>query len=483
MKKRKFSGVDKENSKKQKLNEETTLVANEDSTEELTDTEEFTSGFNFKDGCSTSQILRRLPTPIAIRADCPTRSNSIHFNSKGKTEQLRPSTRNYIKSYSADISEWQDEFKIAIVSLEASAQHYKKYHAKAERAHASARKSDESSDEESFSGEESEWSGDEPDNSKNRSVETVEEIVKHEGKQFYNPYYRRAISQMKQQYLEKLKAKLSYHSSVKNYQEALAKLFTKKETPHVVVIIEGNRQLLEKEFTLHEMDGSVNYKLDDLEIKGSDDRQNMHFYIREDMTKAIIPKEAIIGAGHSSQFSVGEIHFETKNRKYSILVPHIPNALVSTISRANNTHSKLESYALEKELDRTVVGYIGDTNYKEMRQDFSSPSTGGNQGEIYVSATSSGAQKHSYFMQAVTFGKGVEDESFLIAQPSTLNQVMLKPDERNYKTATDHPSIQTGVLLDSEILNRDYSFYTKIKEVGKIDNEDEDRAGYGLQTP
>lgn len=67
--------------------------------------------------------------------------------------------------------------------------------------------------------------------------------------------------------------------------------------------------------------------------------------------------------------------------------------------------------------------------------------------------------------------KGVEKEikknSFLMAQPHTLNYVDLQLGEVS-NIATDHPSIQTIILLDDIIKGRDYSAVNSMVQTSQV---------------
>lgn len=243
---------------------------------------------------------------------------------------------------------------------------------------------------------------------------------------------------------------------IKQPEEVLPKVFQDKECPHVIAVIEGPEKGLEKTVTLKEISGtSYDYTLIK-SIQGTmtdgsdDDRQSMHFYRRSDMAGAAKIEEVTITT--TPLFKAGEILFETeKGKKYSILTVHIPNELADDPEAA---HKALEEYAEKAKAEgRIVIGYVGDTNYFNPQQPYSSPSVGGViKDGWYLSQNSSGDNNfHTHFMQATYLN--YDKNSCALLQPNVLNHVNVQlPGVR-----TDHPSIQTSIILDEVILGRDNS--------------------------
>ncbi len=358
--------------------------------------------------------LKRSPTQIQITNNLATKSNSVFIDVSGLSALIKPEQRLWVGNTPApNVWKWTDGLKIAVFSQEASRHFSIKY-----------------------------W-------------------VSGAGR--YQPHSGSARCSMDQAAQDTLISKIGYYTNVSTYDDALTKLFENRGIPHVVAIIEGKKDNLPEEFSLtgSQYPASVasattvaTYKLHDRGVQGincrgfKDAKQNMHFYVRDDMVVAITPEEVRI----TDNFKVGEVHFETGSGKYSVLVPHIPNDIAKN---ANNADKLLRAYAQQVASERTVVGYIGDTNYKKMLQEHSSPSAGGQQAGVFIVPASSGAGTFSYFMQAATFGPD-QGNTFRIQQPTLLNHVELRLGE-NDKTATDHPSIQTTIFLDSAIKKRIYS--------------------------
>ncbi|MDR3501273.1 MAG: hypothetical protein P4L79_01660 [Legionella sp.] len=400
---------------------------------------------------------KRAPTQLEIIGNLPTRTNSVLINSNGVVRPIKPDERNYLNNFAPKRDwDWRDGLKIAVFSQEASRNFATKFHVK---------------------------------------IQTDAGYQSYSG---MSPCHLDLIAR------EQLLANVNYYPNVKTYPEALTKLFENRGNPQVIVVVEGKRDNLPKEFTLTSplppgntaaaaaaataatgaataataATGAATaatgaaiaatgaaaappqridtYKLHDDYIQGTnrlkraDNKQSMHFYVRNDMREAITTDSAVIV---TNEFIAGEIRFETASGKYSVLVPHIPNKIAKNPTDADQL---LRNYAeVEREKsDRIVVGYIGDTNYNRVMQEYSNPATGGLNGSMYVVPTSSSAGKHTHFMQAISFGTA-QDGSFLMQQPTTLNHVDLRFGNGD-KTATDHPSIQTTILLDSYIQKREY---------------------------
>lgn len=390
--------------------------------------------------------IKRTLTQLEIEGDGLTRTNSQQFDDAGVGKKITYSTRNYVGGH--DFSDFQgkekDVLKVAVFSREASRNFATRYHRLR------------NTDSDFF------WLN------KGKEDETNN------------------LSSIKTNLLKNVKS-----SSVNNYNAGLTDLFENKEKPHVISVLEGPKDV-PPTFTLEEGDRSYNYTLQDFSIEDSSNAtQHMHFYVREDMQEAIkIGQQEIIAqkkyqskTGFKSvtktkkdTFSVGEIQFESESeseegkKKYSMLVGHIPNDFTGTAAGKNldkMTHNALQQHKIE---GRTVVGYIGDTNYKDtsILPANSIPSVGGNiEGGNFVVGTSS-TQIGSNFMLAVSNGKDPKADSFIMTQPSTLNDVDLAFGVQ--KPATDHPSIQTTIVLDSKILGRDYD-YIKQKDQDSIEEE------------
>jgi hypothetical protein len=358
--------------------------------------------------------LKRSPTQIQITNNLSTKSTSVFIDVSGLSAPITPEQRLWVGNTPApNVWKWTDGLKIAVFSQEASRHFSIRY-----------------------------W------------VSGAGRYQAHSGSEKCS---------MDQAAQDTLISKIGYYTNVSTYDDALTKLFENRGVPHVVAVIEGRRDNLPEEFSLAgsqypaSADAATTvatYKLHDSRVNGqnrlqhADIKQNMHFYVRNDMVEAITPKEVTI----VKNFKVGEVHFETGSGKYSVIVPHIPNDIAKN---ADNADKLLRAYAQHVASDRTVVGYIGDTNYKKMLQEHSSPSAGGQQAGVFMVPASSGAGTFSYFMQAATFGPD-KGNTFRIQQPALLNHVELRLDG-NDKTATDHPSIQTTIFLDSSIKNRIYS--------------------------
>jgi hypothetical protein len=413
---------------------------------------------------------KRTLTQAEITGNLPTRTNSVLITSNGDVRPIKPDERNYLNNFAPKRDwDWSDGLKIAVFSQEASRNFATKFHVK---------------------------------------------IQTDAGYQSYSgmaPCHLDLIAR------EQLLANVNYYPNVKTYPEALTKLFENKGNPQVVVIVEGKRDNLPKEFTLTSplhptatataaatgaataaatgaataaatgaataaATGAATaaatpqridtYKLHDDYIQGTnrlkrvDNKQSMHFYVRNDMRDAITTDSAVIV---TDEFIAGEIQFETGSGKYSVLVPHIPNKIAKNPTNADQL---LRNYAEGEKPYRTVVGYIGDTNYNRVMQEYSNPATGGLNGFIYVVPTSSSAGKHTHFMQAISFGTA-QDGSFLMQQPTTLNHVDLRFGDGD-KTATDHPSIQTTILLDSYIQKRKYDPDAETDVEPELDSEPDD---------
>ncbi|MFJ1267987.1 hypothetical protein ACD661_05405 [Legionella lytica] len=386
-------------------------------------------------GAGDGYAPKRAPTQLQIQqGNKPTRSSSMYIDpATGTVVPMTAELRQYLDNGGPNIWKWVDGFKIAVFSQEASRHFSRRY-----------------------------W----------------EVGIR------YQSYDGSTREDLEQSARDTLASHVGCYKNVTSYADALPKLFENREIPHVIAVVEGRRDNLPAQFALTSYQRPASaasasassasaaagaspaaasaapsvatdvatYKIGTFYIQGTnrvgsiDHKQNMHFYVREDMIKAVTLVEAEI----NSNFTVGEIQFETERGKYSVYVPHIPNAIAKNSTTA---HGLLEAHA--EKSGRIVVGYIGDTNYKSMMQEHSSPSTGGLQGTVSLVPASSGASKFSFFMQAVTFGPD-EDYSFRMQQPTTLNHVELQLGA-NDKTATDHPSIQTIIILDSYIKNRDYS--------------------------
>ena len=367
-------------------------------------------------GAGNGYVPKRSPTQVGVEGNFPPiKSNSVYIDAAGNETPIRHSQRMYLDGGQVpNVWKWTDGFKIAVFSQEASRNFSTRY-----------------------------W---------NAGIR-------------YESFDGSAPEALAPNVRDTLASKVEAYRNVKTYAEALTKLFHNRETPHVVAVIEGQRDNLLNTFTLtsspavnaaataaSSAETAASFTLRSFYIQGTnrlgslDNKQSMHFYVRDDMEKAVTLVETEI----TSHFTVGEIQFSTANNKYSIYVPHIPNNIAKN---AVNAHSLLEKQA--KASDRIVIGYMGDTNFKSRIQEYSSPSTGGLQGSIFLSPASSSAKKFTVFMQGVSFGPD-KDYSFRMQQPTVLNHVELQLGA-NDKTATDHPSIQTTILLDSDIINRDYS--------------------------
>ncbi|CDZ76448.1 hypothetical protein BN59_00717 [Legionella massiliensis] len=371
---------------------------------------------------------KRADTQLEAEGNKLTRSNSVHI--RDKIAQPMSHAYRKIVGNGSGTGPWKDGFKVAVFSQEASRNFSTKYHQKIQTAAG------------------------------------------------YKPHSGNTPTTMPSTTMSLLASKIQHFPKVTTYNEAFPKLFENRENPQVIAVVEGKRENLPQEFTLPGSQPPAatgytaaaptgaaaaaaavsnqgirpdTYKLHKFYIQGknshghSDDKQSMHFYIRDDMSDAISLQGAVITAG----FTLGEIMFETGQGKYSVLVPHIPNKIAAYQERAEQL---LENYAERVKAERTVIGYIGDTNFKKMAQDFSSPSIGGNSGD-YLTPASSGATKFTYFMQANTLGPS--NDSFAMEQARTLNHVELQLGAGD-KRATDHPSMQTTVLLNSDIRNRKY---------------------------
>ena len=324
--------------------------------------------------------LKRSPTQIQITNNLQTKSSSVLINGSGQAGPITPKDRQYLDGILSDATDWpwRDGFKIAVFSQEASRHFSIKY-----------------------------WES---------------------GVGRYEPHMGGARCSMDQVAQATLISKIGTYTNVSTYDEALVKLFENRETPHVVAVVEGRRNNLPDEFTLKgtrdpanssEVTTVATYKLYTSSLQGKnrlnhdDSKQNMHFYIRDDMQ--IAPTEATI----AENFKVGEIHFATGKGKYSVLVPHIPNDIARYPAKAVEL---LKAYAQRVASERTVVGYIGDTNFNKPIQEYSSPSAGGYQESgAYLVPASSGAKKFSYFMQAHTFFDG--SNSYRMQRPTLLNHV------------------------------------------------------------
>lgn len=259
-----------------------------------------------------------------------------------------------------------------------------------------------------------------------------------------------------------------HYKSVKDPKEVLNTLFKDRTTPHVVAVLEGTDKNLPKsdtingyEYTL--VDGKAFDMAEELAV------QQMHFYVRNDMLKAIqikTPEIPNTRAGMSA-FKVGEIQFETEKEKYSLFTVHVPNEIAKKGKSAiDGVNEMLQAYA--KTNKRTVVGYIGDTNYKSVAQSSSLPSVAGrwDNGSSVVS-TSSSAKSQTVFMQAVSFSKN--NSNFGMLRPSALNPLNLQvPDA---KEGVDHPSFQTNIVLNDHIKNREYSAEKELSEKSDVDSE------------
>lgn len=361
-------------------------------------------------------LLKRTLTQEMISGNRLQRTNSVYFDEKDQDLKMKPSHRNYQsgKKYERDDKkEWQDQLIINVFSLEASKNFAIKYHNKL-------------SADKTFNME--------VNSQINESVQ--EELAKNVG------YF----------------IETSFVNGIKS-------LLKDKQPPHVIPVIEGGKRdqstkkcNFDDKFTFTDIQGKKHdYFLSNKYLNGKtkkgtfDVKQNMNFYIRTDMKNAISIEEINVNAGSITDiFPAAEIQFDTDDdAKYSIVIVHIPNEYAG--SKSQKTHDAIKKYC-EDRTDRIVVGYIGDTNFTHEMESFSIPSYGGNQGEFFMSPTSSSAQKHTYFMQAIA----VNDKkmSFAMGQPTALNSVYLNISDM--KENTDHPSIQTVVLLDSKIKNRIY---------------------------
>ncbi len=360
---------------------------------------------------------KRTPTQEIISNNKLERTNSTHFDKENIARTITPGDRNHQHDKISDDT-WKDGIMkdgliIGVFSLEASANFSTTYHKKLK--------------------------ADKLFNSK----DNMDKIKK-----------------------EKLSSNVNY-TSANNIKEAFAVLYKDKSPPHIIPIIEGGRDLFDRNQEVRIADNSGKehlYILNKFHIEGKtakntlDKKQNMSFYVREDMQKALSINEAtIIVANDKGEFKVAEISFETENaKKYSVLIPHVPNKFVKTQTDCDSVHQAFQSYAnnrSKKDDGTIVIGYIGDTNYKKEMQPYSKPSGGGNNGKNYISLTSSGAAEHTHFMQAIDLNKDIK--SYAMAQPNTLNLVELA--HKKGEESTDHPSIQTTIVLDSEIKGRQYN--------------------------
>lgn len=380
-----------------------------------------------------SEQLKTFLTDINENKKIPlVRTNSKHFDKLGNLHDMTLDKRNFLSgSLSTMKGIPRDAFKIAIFSQEASPQHHEGY-----------------------------------DDNLNKG----EYLKTFEGKN--------QVKNMDLEIANQLKSGVNRIENVTDYETAIPELFRNKESPHVIAVVEGEGKILPKSVTLKEKNGeSYTYTLSLKSIKGEksdgskDDRQNMNFYVRNDMSDAIQIEETNVPVPDRGEFTVGKISFETEEDKYSILALHIPNKFTDSVPKCQETQQALSDYAnavktAEEKEKRTIVGYIGDTNYKEITQENSLATFGGNHEDQYLNSIASGDQKkHTVFMQAASFGTD-QANSFLMAQPNALNQVglninikMQEPQKKEtvVKIRADHPSIQTTVILNGVIKNRKYS--------------------------
>lgn len=359
-------------------------------------------------------------TPEIIRGNLPEKTNSPHFDRKGVASPIKSSDRNHQDNKKYVAYQWKDSFIIGLFSLEASATHAKKFHGK----------------------------------------------LKDKTTLFNHTVKGNISEEIKEEF-----SKNVAYTDEKSIENALIALFKAKWPPHVIPVIEGNRNSFNENVTIPNNDGEKHvYKLHSFYIQGknaldySDDKQSMHFYVREDMKDVMLIQETVIQIDPTKNFKVAEIIFETESdKKYSVLIPHIPNDFVKNQKDCDNVHTAFKTYA-ENELKKNIIvtGYIGDTNYKKAIKAHSEPSFGGNvegnDDNHYIVPTSSSAAKHTYFMQAIALNETIN--SFAMQQPSTLNLVNINNTTEN----TDHPSIQTKILLDSTIKGRKYNTVVDIND-------------------
>lgn len=343
-------------------------------------------------------------TPEIVRLRKPGRSNSQSFNRDGLSIRMGFSQRNIVGGVATSPTEMKDALIISIISLEAGAKFYKTYHQRLEA----------------------------------------------------NKNYNSVINgQLEPKVNEALNKNVSYTTQAE-YHDAFRDILQNKEPAHCVSVIEGPRDNFPTSFTSKDANGKeYQYSLHEFKVDGKnckghrDEKQNISFYVRTSMEKSLSFDAVDIPIGDTS-FQTALIKFSTQSeQEFAIMIVHLPNKLTTSQQKCEEVHAALEEYAekRKKEEELTLLGYVGDTNYKKAMKKNSNPSYGGNQGENYLSPTSSGAKKHTDFMQANCL---LENPDALITQPSTLNHVKLTG---NTSANLDHPSVQTIVLVNSEIKN------------------------------
>ena len=247
--------------------------------------------------------------------------------------------------------------------------------------------------------------------------------------------------------------------------------FSGKNIPHVVAVIEG-RALAAEISTTHTLAGQevtpsftkVEFHLGKRNNGGSDARQNVTFYVRNDLKDAYHIGQRNINVPGYGDYNVGVVSFKTfdpdteKNSNFETLVVHIPHLFVGNNSKEEATHQALLNYAESRKGSGVIVtGYIGDTNYKSEIQPNSVPSVGGHGTKTLADGVSketlnpkgnSSKKKDRPFIQHVALDTSGESITF---QPSTVNLALPTSKEDG---SIDHPSIEGYTAVSGRIVKR-----------------------------
>lgn len=246
-----------------------------------------------------------------------------------------------------------------------------------------------------------------------------------------------------------------------DFQSHVQALLENKTMPHVIAVIEGKEEKaslqLKTQVDAQSLDVHYTKKLyiqGKNAKNGSDNKQSMSIYVRNDMLGVYtVTQESVTHLSSKKKIKTAAVNYETTDgTKYRTLIVHIPNEFIGTKSKESDTHASFQSYADEqgKEASPVVVtSYFGDTNYSSPMTEYSSPSMGGHMPDgKTLKPQSSSATKETHFMQSVPLRDGHSKHSVL--QPSTTNYVFVNPDGTN-REATDHPSVIQYVAHDSEL--------------------------------
>lgn len=163
--------------------------------------------------------------------------------------------------------------------------------------------------------------------------------------------------------LQTLLHKKVEYKSTSTYSEAFSECLKNKEPAHLVAIIEGSRPNFPHSFTtLDHHENEYRYDLNEFHLVGNDVRnrndtkQNMNFYIRQDMINHISVTNAIISVAKIGTFPVAELQFSTQSRAiYGALIVHIPNKFTTTHANCDKTHNAFKKYAKDSSEKRNVI--------------------------------------------------------------------------------------------------------------------------------